>query len=118
MNVHKPAKRALEAATAAPGVIVGVNPTQVRRPWRSTARTVFQGLVALATLAPLVAAGVYSSSADYPAVVVQLLTVAGAVTRVMAIPQVENFLRRFVPFLAAAPKPASPLPRSEALDGP
>lgn len=83
-----------------------VTPTQVRRPWRSTARTIFQALVALATLLPFVLAGVYSSAADYPAVVVQLLAAAGVVTRVMALPQVEQFLRTFLPFLAAAPDPA------------
>lgn len=104
-------KTALEAAPAPTGVTVGVIPTQVRRPWRSTLRTAFQALVALATLLPLVVSGVYSSSADYPAVVVQVLGVAGAVTRVMALPGVENFLRRFLPFLAAAPSPTSPLPR-------
>jgi hypothetical protein len=107
-------KTAMETAPAAPGVLVGVNPTQVRRPWRSTIRTVFQGLVALATLLPFVVSGVYSSEADYPAVVVQVLAVSGAITRVMALPQVEVFLRRFAPFLAAAPKPTSPLPRSES----
>lgn len=101
---------ALEAAPTAIGVTAGVQPTQVRRPWRSTARTVFQGLVALATLTPFLAGGIYDSSADYPAVVVQVLAVSGAITRVMALPQVETFLRRFAPFLAAAPAPSSPLP--------
>jgi hypothetical protein len=84
---------------------VAVTPTQVRRPWRSTARTVFQGAVGLASLVPLVAAGVYDNSADYPVVVVQAISVSGAVTRVMAIPQAEAWLRRFLPFLAAAPDP-------------
>lgn len=80
-----------------------VEPTQIRRPWRSTARTVFQAVVALATLVPFVVSGVYDGSADYPAVVGQLLAVSAAVTRVMALPQVESFLRRFAPWLAAAP---------------
>jgi hypothetical protein len=81
-----------------------VDPTQVRRPWRSTARTVFQALVALATLIPFVVAGIYDGSADYPAVVTQVLGVAAGVSRVMALPQVEKFLRTFFPWLAAAPK--------------
>lgn len=93
------------AASSAPITDVVVTPTQVRRPWRSTTRTIFQALVALATLLPLVLAGVYDSESDYPAIVVQVLAAAAAVTRVMALPQVEEFLRRFLPFLAAAPSP-------------
>lgn len=81
-----------------------VDPTQVRRPWRSTVRTLFQAVVALATLLPFVAAEIYSNAADYPAVVAQVLTVAGGLARVMAHPKVEQFLRTFLPFLAAAPK--------------
>jgi hypothetical protein len=80
-------------------------PTQVRRPWRSTARTVFQALIALATLLPFVLTDVYSSPDAYPAVVVQVLAAAGVITRVMANPRVEEFLRKFLPFLAAAPAP-------------
>lgn len=83
---------------------VVVDPTQIRRPWRSTFRTAFQALVALATLVPFVVAGIYDGSADYPAVVGQVLAVAAAVSRVMALPQVERFLRTFLPWLAAAPK--------------
>lgn len=79
-------------------------PTQVRRPWRTTARTVFQLGLALVTLVPFIVSGIYTSEADYPAVVLQLLAVTSAVTRVMALPQVETFLRTFVPFLAATPK--------------
>src|SRR5689334_3611087 len=72
-----------------------VTPTQVRRPWRSTARSVFQMVVALASLLPLVVTGVYQDADQAPAAVGQVLVVAGAITRVMAMPQVEKFLRRF-----------------------
>lgn len=82
-----------------------VQPTQVKRPWRSTVRTVFQAILALAVLAPFVVSGIYSSEADYPAVVVQVLATAAVITRLMALPQVEDFLRLFLPFLAAEPKP-------------
>lgn len=82
---------------------VQVAPTQVRRPWRSTVRTVFQLVIALATLAPFVAGGIYDDVDQAPVVVVQVLTVAGTITRVMAVPQVEAFLRRWAPWLAAAP---------------
>lgn len=81
-------------------------PTQVRRPWRSTARTVFQALVGLAAIAPLIAAGVEEATGydlDGVPFIVVALAAAAAVTRVMAVPGVEAWLRRFLPFLAAAP---------------
>lgn len=36
----------------------------------------------------------------------RILAVAAGITRVMALPQVERFLARFVPWLAAEPEPA------------
>lgn len=84
-----------------------VLPTQVRRPWRATVRTVFAALVSLAALAPLIVAGIEEATGydvkGVPFVVVTLAACA-AVTRVMAIPGVEAWLKRFLPFLAAAPK--------------
>lgn len=80
-------------------------PTQVRRPWRSTIRTVVQLVVAVATVAPLVAAGVYVDVDQAPAIVGQVLAAAAVVTRVMALPAVEAFLRRWVPWIAADPPP-------------
>ena len=77
-------------------------PTQVARPWRTTVRTVFQFVIALATLLPVLAAGVYDG-AETPAAVVHVLTVATTITRLMALPQVETFLRRWFPWLAADP---------------
>lgn len=77
--------------------------TQVRRPWRATARTAFQALVALAVLFPVLVqtAGLDPDSAPWLLVP---LGVAAGFARVMALPQVEGFLQRFVPWLAAAPK--------------
>jgi hypothetical protein len=84
---------------------VVVTPTQMRRPWRSTARTAFQLVLALATLIPFLVAGVYGDDkSSYPVIAGQLLVVSSTVARVMALPQVETFLRTFLPFLAAAPK--------------
>lgn len=76
--------------------------TQTRHPWRATARTVFAFVVALAAIWALIieAAGVDSTNA----VVAATLAVAGAITRIMAIPQVEEFLKHFMPWLAAEPK--------------
>lgn len=87
--------------------LVQVTPTQVRRPWRSTLRTVFQALVGFAALAPLLAAAIEDATGyDLQGVpfVVVALAICAAVTRIMAVPQVEAFLRRFLPFLSAAPK--------------
>ena len=84
-----------------------VLPTQVRRPWRATVRTVFAALVSLAALAPLIAEAVEEATgydlSGVPFVVV-VLAVCAAVTRVMAVPAVEVFLKRFLPFLAAGGK--------------
>ena len=79
-------------------------PTQVRRPWRSTVRTVFQALIALAAMWALIVEAL--GLPDW-AWVTTSLAVAAGITRVMALPAVEVFLRRFVPWLAAAPSPAS-----------
>lgn len=95
-------------AATATGLVVGatVTPTQVRRPWRSTIRTVFQATVAGAAAAPLVYAAATQESPELATGAAgTLLVVAGGVTRVMALPVVEQFLRKFVPFLAAAPTP-------------
>ncbi len=79
-------------------------PTQVRHPWRSTTRTVFQLVVALASLLPYVLAGV-----DVPVggAFAQVLAVAATITRVMAMPEVSTFLERFVPWLAPGDGPGS-----------
>lgn len=85
------------SATAVPSV----QPTQVRRPWRSTVRTVFQALVGLVVILPvvLVEAGV----SDIVVGGVSVLGVSAVVTRLMALPAVEKWLGRFLPWLAADP---------------
>ncbi|SCG15534.1 hypothetical protein GA0070610_1768 [Micromonospora echinofusca] len=86
-------------------------PTQTRHPWRATARTIFAATVAALTLLPTVA--VAGGIDTFPAVA-QVVAVAAAITRVLALPGVEDFLERFLPFLAAAPvgdePAASPVP--------
>jgi hypothetical protein len=104
-----PARRVLAAGTDVAqvmpdtGMVVSVQPTQVRRPWRSTVRTTFQALVALAVLFPILVETAGLDPESFPWLA-GALAVAATVARVMALPQVENFLRRFVPWLAAAPK--------------
>ncbi len=74
-----------------------MEPTQVDYPWRATARTVFQALVGLCALVPLIV------GTDVPAAgaVAVALTVSGALTRIMAIPEVNDWLDKFLPWLAA-----------------
>jgi hypothetical protein len=82
-----------------------VEPTQVRHPWRATVRTVFAAVVAFASMAPLIYQAATGDSPERATGVAAIgLAVAGGVTRVLALPVVEQFLRRFVPFLAAQPR--------------
>lgn len=78
-------------------------PTQVKRPWRATARTTFQALVALAVLFPILVEQTGLKVEDVPWLAIPL-GIAAATAKIMARPEVEVFLRRFVPFLSAEPK--------------
>lgn len=80
-----------------------MEPTQVQRPWRATVRTIVQALIGLAVLVPvLVQALGLEHAAPW---IAGVLAVSSAVTRVMALPAVEEWLRRFVPWLAADTEP-------------
>lgn len=81
-------------------------PTQVERPWRATFRTAFQLILAVAVLLPFVVEATGLEPEVFPWLG-GILAVAAGITRVMALPQVEEFLRRFVPWLAAEPKQVS-----------
>lgn len=77
-------------------------PTQVAHPWKATARTLFAAAVALAAMAPLL---VQASGVDETlGPVAGALAISGAITRIMAIPQVNRFLETFLPWLAPNPK--------------
>jgi hypothetical protein len=83
--------------------VYDVNPmgtTQSRHPWRATIRTVFAAAVALLTLLPVIAA---TAGVDTVPAIAQVLVVAGAVTRVLALPDVERFMELYIPWLAASP---------------
>lgn len=73
--------------------------TQSEYPWHAVARTVFQAVVGFAAMWALVveALGV---DAGLPWVAASL-AVTGALTRVMAIPAVNAWLARYLPWLAA-----------------
>lgn len=75
----------------------------MRYPWRTTFRTVFQGLIGLAVALPIAveAAGIDAAAIPWLA---GALGVAAVATRIMAVPAVEQRLRDFLPFLAAVPK--------------
>lgn len=76
--------------------------TQSRYPWRATARTVVAFLIAIL---PYVAVALSDGSqqAQTGAAAVALPIVA-AVTRFLAIPGVDEVLRKFLPILATEPK--------------
>lgn len=80
-------------------------PTQVRRPWRATARTVFQGLVGAAAMAaPVYGAATHHDPAAATGWAATGLAISAGITRVMALPGVNGWLAKFLPFLAAEPK--------------
>lgn len=75
--------------------------TQTRHPWRATVRTVFAALVALAAMAsPIYSAATGGNPEAATGWAAAMLAIAAAVTRVMALPQVDAWLHRFVPWLA------------------
>lgn len=83
--------------------------TQINHPSRAVIRTIFQALVGLCALAPVV----YSAASQHdPAVATGaaagILAVTGAVTRIMALPGVDAWLRTYVPWLATAPAEQHP----------
>jgi hypothetical protein len=76
-------------------------PTQTTHPWRATVRTVFAAIVALATLLPYAVAEL---NVPVEGVVAQALTIAAGVTRVIALPRVNDFITEYVPWLAPTPR--------------
>lgn len=94
-------KTKTKAAIAAP-------PTQVKRPERAAFRTAFQALIAFSVMAPFIyqAATNHSPETATGAAAVGL-GIASGIARVMALPAVEQFLRHFVPWLAASPQPTA-----------
>ncbi len=77
-------------------------PTQVEYPWRTTVRTVFQALIGLAAAWGLVVEAL-GLSEQIP-IVAASLTVTAAITRLMALPVVNDWLATYVPWLAATRK--------------
>lgn len=75
-------------------------------PWKRTARTVFAVAVPLCLIAPAAyEAATQQDAAQATGLAATILAVAAAITRVLALPQVEAFLRRFLPWLSASDVP-------------
>ncbi|WP_068480401.1 hypothetical protein [Pseudoclavibacter helvolus] len=109
-------QEALEAQQG--GTVTGVA-TQSAHPWRAVLRTVvaqLPALVAFLVLLPLIAPQLVAWASEHPDVVPPELAaslvsfaaivaaVSGAITKVLAIPQVEAWLRTHASWLAAAPR--------------
>lgn len=75
-----------------------LSPTQVQRPWRSTVRTTIAAGIGLLPLLPEIAR---AAGIERVPLVAACLAIAAAVARVLAIPGVEAWLRRWIPALAA-----------------
>lgn len=76
--------------------------TQTKHPWRTTVRSLFQFIVPLAALAPFIVTAINDGNdGAATGLTAGVLAVSGAITRVMALPQVNDFLARWVPWLSA-----------------
>jgi hypothetical protein len=80
--------------------MVPSTPTQTRHPWRATLRTVLAAGLALLPLLPTIADVAHVQAVP---IVAGVLVVAGAITRILAAPGVDRWVRRWVPWLAASP---------------
>lgn len=88
-------------------------PTQTRHPWRATVRTTVALVVSAATVLPYVVAGLHVDAPAVSAILGQAVAVAAGITRVLALPQVELFLRQWAPWLSAEPPPVPVPPKVE-----
>lgn len=73
-------------------------PTQTRHPWRSTARTLVAATIGAL---PIIVLLLDELDAESVPLFAGFLALAGAVSRVMAMPQTEEFLQTYFPLLAA-----------------
>ena len=77
-----------------------VTPTQVVYPWRSTVRTGMQALLGLVALLPILAAAGYLDTVPW---LLPAVPAAAGIARVLAIPAVETWVKRWLPWLSAQP---------------
>lgn len=92
-------------AVAQPAAVL---PTQLRHPWKATARSAVAFVLGVVPLAPVIYhEATQHDPAQATGAAAVALAIAGGVTRVMATPSVEQLLRRFAftRWLAAAATP-------------
>lgn len=93
--------------------------TQSQHPWRATVRTILAVIVALSAMAPSIYSAATQGSPEAATGAAALaLGIAAAVTRIMALPMVEAFLQRFLPWLAAGTKDDEPPATGIEVTGP
>lgn len=93
--------------------------TQSQHPWRATTRTILAVIIAVAAMAPVVYTAATMQSPELATgAAAAALTIAAAITRIMALPVVEAFLQRFIPWLAAGARGDEPLAPEVAVSGP
>lgn len=82
--------------------VIQRTPTQVNHPWRAVVRTIFQLVIALAVAAPTIYFAVTQASPEMATgAAATVLTVAGAIVRVMNTPTVNRLIDQFIPWLSA-----------------
>jgi hypothetical protein len=79
-----------------------VRSSQVAYPWRATVRTAVAAGVAAIPLVVVVLSGLHLDGTVWGA---WLISATTGMTRLMAVPQVNDWIRRWVPWLS--PQPAS-----------
>lgn len=80
-------------------------PTQTRHPWRATIRTVFAAVVGLLPLLPIIVDELGVASVPW---VAGVLAVIATVTRVLAIPAVNEWVTEYLPFASLGATPRDP----------
>ncbi len=81
--------------------------TQTEHPWKAVARTVLQLVIGLAVSAPLIVAAITGGDPEQVGgAFAVFLAVSAAITRLMAVPWVNEQLARIG--LGAAPRPKTP----------
>lgn len=75
-------------------------PSQIRRPWRATARTVAAAAVALMPALPSIAEAAGIETVPF---VASILTTTALITRILAIPEVDDWMDQYLPGLSADP---------------
>lgn len=74
--------------------------SQSAYPWRATVRTLFAAVIGFAAMWPLMVGTMGLPTDGW---VASSIAATGAITRLMALPQFDAFIRSFLPWLTAEP---------------